>query len=236
MIEDYIAEIMDSEPGIIEKVRFNFRNLFINESVEEYLTSKVKKRLREKGKDISSTSIRDKVGINPYNMVYIIEDNVSVGYRVNKKGIYVKSPPFKRLRGDYSLCRKFIHKDDPLFKDKKVDIYPESGVMAAIDHDNQRYLLSTHAFRKFETRAKNASSISEECNTSREYLDLLHRIFLKSKPAVRRNNVRQIIEHGFQAADYRITKNWIFVVIRDNNVINTIYEKSCGNALYRRVS
>jgi hypothetical protein len=152
------------------------------------------------------------------------------------------TPPFPEdipeAEGRVLSCQEFLHPQDPIFGGGMIftgeDEYP-----IRLNTKHGEYDLSNHAFKRFCDRAPDSEQLwqaVESCsNTKRGLVRLLLKQFNGSFPVERKNSASQIIKHGFRPTEYRMNKNWIYVV-EDGDKIKTCYEKEDPNAAgYRKV-
>lgn len=137
--------------------------------------------------------------------------------------------------GRLIFAKNFVHKEDPVFSESDdINLHAPPDTAALFRVDNKVYEVSNHAFEQFLSRYRHRDAQKDKTakvEAAGFCLMRLFTIFKRSRPAVRKNALKQIIRHGFKVANYRITTDhWIFVI--EKNRIVTVYNKGCTADLY----
>lgn len=165
-----------------------------------------------------------------------IANNIYRGWFIKLSGVNRVHPwsinATPRLASDYSFP------EDPIFDKSNIKPIFKRGRIADVQINDKSVFISGHAIRRFASRFR-------ECEIYRHsarypeimgdigkikpdvgigiYILILTRMLERAKEVVRKNSVLQIIEHGYQNADYLSSYGWIFVMV--DNILSTCYEK-----------
>ncbi len=157
------------------------------------------------------------------------DNNCLVGYIFNDEGESWNNSNFVRSEGELISCRKELHTLDYWFRNSSsIKLFPNPNQIASFSIKDGIFYVDNHAFSQYINRVK--ESIPDEkvkkwkLDTKRGCLMSLFNKFKESIPVDRRNAALQIMKYDFERADYRATKDCVFVIV-ENNVLKTCYYK-----------
>lgn len=125
---------------------------------------------------------------------------------------------------------KVILNDDPLFfSGHGIGLPMKHKCLARFEINDDLYHISNHAFSRFLQKAPHSRRLRNlsgyDLVNRRGYLMLMYDLLKDSEPVQRKNAALQFLRHKFKDADFRTSKGWIFVILKDFTVI-TCYDKS----------
>ena len=221
--------------GLIDNKRSHLRlvpgALLVGENSLSYLAEKLVTVERSDGKRSFEKNVLKKLRGICQEPSYAVSSKgkVSVVYRIPFDGGL--GGEVAQFEGSVISCRNHLSPQDPLFRQGDISLTEDKGSPAVFKTRHGEYVVSGHAFSRFCERAPSFSyfqrSFSQQIKTQRGLMGILFREFNGSSPVERRNNVMQIMRHGFVEAEYRLNHDLIYVV-ESGNLLKTCYSKKCA--------
>jgi hypothetical protein len=159
---------------------------------------------------------------------------VSSDNSLKTSGVFLKSSVYRHRLRDFVIHgyrvidrEKQLIRVDPIFDQEGFDFVRPRGDLARVKTVHGDLLVTHHAFRefcqdlpKYFLTKKNSRRAPVPLGRK---LGKMVSVLNRTKPAVRRNQTKQLLRHGFEPSTYYIADQWVFVVAKGR--IKTCYYK-----------